>query len=115
MATCVECSAPLEPSYKFCIQCGTRVIPAAIRPESHTADATVNPLSILALILACLVSPLAIILGHIAAFQIRRHGGRGLVMAWIATALGYLWLAGWTVAIVIILGMLPGAAPALTP
>ncbi len=33
MSTCTSCEAELRPEWKFCIMCGTPVIPAAVRPE----------------------------------------------------------------------------------
>lgn len=57
--------------------------------------ARVNTLSVAALILAVLLSPLAALFGHIAVGQISRSSGRerGAALAWIAVSLGYLWLA----------------------
>ncbi|MEP6843830.1 MAG: DUF4190 domain-containing protein [Pseudolysinimonas sp.] len=66
--------------------------PAAIRPAA-AADPHVNILAVLALILGCLVSPLAALFGHIALNQIGRTGERGTAIAWVAIVLGYLWLA----------------------
>jgi hypothetical protein len=39
MARCASCSAELQPTWKFCIYCGTAVAPAAIRPEPVATDA----------------------------------------------------------------------------
>ncbi|MFM9878347.1 MAG: zinc-ribbon domain-containing protein [Rhodoglobus sp.] len=33
MSTCATCEAELRPEWKFCIMCGTPVIPGAVRPE----------------------------------------------------------------------------------
>jgi hypothetical protein len=66
--------------------------PAAIRPEA-TAVPRVNILAVLALILGCLVSPLAALFGHLALNQISRSGERGTAIAWVAIVLGYLSLA----------------------
>ena len=33
MGRCTSCSAELQPAWKFCIHCGTAVIPSAIRPD----------------------------------------------------------------------------------
>lgn len=66
--------------------------PAAIRP-ADTAAARVNILAVLALILGCLVSPLAALFGHLALSQISRSGERGTAIAWVAIVLGYLSLA----------------------
>ena len=53
----------------------------------------VNILAVLALILGCLVSPLAALFGHLALNQISRSGERGTAIAWVAIVLGYLSLA----------------------
>jgi hypothetical protein len=52
-----------------------------------------NVLAIIALILGCLLSPLAALFGHIALAQIGRSGERGTAIAWVAIVLGYLSLA----------------------
>jgi uncharacterized membrane protein len=66
-------------------------------PEPVAAVATtapkVNILAVLALILGCLVSPLAALFGHLALNQIGRTGERGTAIAWVAIVLGYLSLA----------------------
>jgi len=66
--------------------------PAAIRPEA-AALPRVNILAVLALILGCLVSPLAALFGHLALNQISHSGERGTAIAWVAIVLGYLSLA----------------------
>ena len=66
--------------------------PAAIRPAA-SAVPRINILAVLALILGCLVSPLAALFGHIALSQISRTGERGTAIAWVAIVLGYLSLA----------------------
>lgn len=66
--------------------------PAALRPEA-TALPRVNILAVLALILGCLVSPLAALFGHLALSQISHSGERGTAIAWVAIVLGYLSLA----------------------
>ena len=99
MPTCSNCSAALRAEWKFCIYCGTPVgaeadseaIPAAIRPESEPRP-PLNPLAIVALLLACVGGFPALIFGHIAMRQIKRTGERGIVIARVATVLGYLWL-----------------------
>jgi hypothetical protein len=53
----------------------------------------INVLAIIALILGCLISPLAALFGHIALTQIGRTGERGTAIAWVAIVLGYLSLA----------------------
>jgi hypothetical protein len=65
-------------------------IPADVAP---VAPPRVNILAVLALILGCLVSPLAALFGHLALAQISRTGERGTAIAWVAIVLGYLSLA----------------------
>ena len=117
MAVCANCSRALQPEWKFCIYCGTptgtptgaatgtgRVLraedipadepepaPSAIGPDA--AMPRVNILAVLALILGCLVSPLAALFGHLALTQISHSGERGTAIAWVAIVLGYLSLA----------------------
>jgi len=64
--------------------------PAAPEPK-------MNVLAIIALILGCLLSPLAALFGHIALSQIGRSGQRGTAIAWVAVVLGYLSLAAYLV------------------
>jgi hypothetical protein len=52
----------------------------------------VNLLAVLALLLGILASPLAALFGHVALTQLRASGERGVIPAWIAIVLGYLWL-----------------------
>jgi len=66
--------------------------PAAIRPEAAVLP-RVNILAVLALILGCLISPLAALFGHLALNQISHSGERGTAIAWVAIVLGYLSLA----------------------
>jgi len=68
------------------------VTPAAIRPEAAVLP-RVNILAVLALILGCLISPLAALFGHLALNQISHSGERGTAIAWVAIVLGYLSLA----------------------
>jgi Domain of unknown function (DUF4190)/zinc-ribbon domain len=120
MAVCANCSRELQPEWKFCIYCGTPtgvpvtalipvqapVEPGVLRAEDIPADepapavtplatptAKINILAVLALILGCLVSPLAALFGHLALNQIGRTGERGTAIAWVAIVLGYLSLA----------------------
>jgi hypothetical protein len=137
MTVCATCSRELQPSWKYCIYCGTRttvpltaaidVVPSDERAElvepaeydntdtgvlkiedipADEADAItsltatpvvteprINVLAIIALILGCLISPLAALFGHIALSQIGRSGERGTAIAWVAIVLGYLSLA----------------------
>ena len=58
-----------------------------------TPEPKINVLAIIALILGCLISPLAALFGHIALTQISRSGERGTAIAWVAIVLGYLSLA----------------------
>ena len=123
MAVCANCSRALQPEWKFCIYCGTPTgvgdsstapvavepaspvlraedipadepepTPAVIRPAA-SAPPRVNVLAVLALILGCLVSPLAALFGHLALNQISHTGERGTAIAWVAIVLGYLSLA----------------------
>lgn len=93
--------------WKYCITCGTRTsvplagalpTPTSVDPEPEVRR--VNVLAVLALILGCLLSPLAALFGHIAVSQIKVTGERGIVAAWIAVALGYIWLV--TLAVLVI-------------
>ena len=92
MSTCANCSAELRPNWKFCVFCGTPVVPGAVRPEV-VEQPRVNRLAILALVLACVGGFPALVFGHLAIIQIRASGERGMLIARIATVLGYLWLA----------------------
>jgi hypothetical protein len=49
-------------------------------------------LAVLALLLGLLASPLAALFGHVALGQVRATGERGVIPAWVAIVLGYLWL-----------------------
>jgi hypothetical protein len=105
MATCANCGRELQPAWKYCITCGTRTaVPLAgvVRSALSADPATrrVNVLAVLALILGCLLSPLAALFGHIAVSQIKSSGERGLVPAWIATVLGYVWLVALAVLVI---------------
>ena len=107
MATCANCGRELEPAWKYCITCGTRtnvplagVVPSALGTEPETAPARINVLAVLALILGCLLSPLAALFGHVALAQIKSSGERGLVPAWIAVVLGYVWLVALAVLVI---------------
>jgi hypothetical protein len=106
MPSCENCSAALNPGWKFCVYCGTPAIPGAVRPEPVELP-RVNPLAILALALACIGGFPALIFGHLAMAQIRLTGERGMLIARIATGLGYLWLV---VAVMVLYVWLSGAA-----
>jgi uncharacterized membrane protein len=63
---------------------------------SEVADPEVAPsgwnvLSIVSLVLALAVSPLAVLFGYLAVGQIRRSVQRGEAIAWVAVALGWVW------------------------
>lgn len=107
MTTCANCGRDLQPAWKYCITCGARTtVPfggvVASTPDADPAapQRRLNPLAVLALILGCLLSPLAAVFGHIAVAQIHASGERGLVPAWIAVVLGYVWLV--TLAVLVI-------------
>ncbi len=69
-----------------------------------------NALAVAAIVLAVMLSPLAALFGHIAASQISRSQGteRGIVIAWVAVGLGYVWLVGAIVGGVVIWRVLNG-------
>jgi uncharacterized OB-fold protein len=110
MTTCANCGRELQPAWKYCITCGTRttvplagVIPSALstEPESEAVgQRRLNVLAVLALILGCLLSPLAALFGHVAVAQIKSSGERGLVAAWIAVVLGYVWFVALAVLVI---------------
>ncbi len=92
MPACPHCAEQLDPDWKFCVSCGAPTIPGAIRPVG-VAPPRFNRLAIVALVLACISGPIALITGHIATAQIARSGERGKTMATVAIVLGYVWLA----------------------
>ncbi|WP_191283516.1 DUF4190 domain-containing protein [Pseudolysinimonas yzui] len=107
MATCANCGRELQPMWKYCITCGTRTsvplagaLPSPLSADPEPEVRRVNVLAVLALILGCLLSPLAALFGHIAVSQIKVTGERGIVAAWIAVTLGYIWLV--TLAVLVI-------------
>ncbi len=57
-----------------------------------------NVLSIVSLVLALAVSPLAVVFGYLAVGQIRRSAQRGEAIAWVAVALGWAWTVAYVVA-----------------
>ena len=69
------------------------IVATAVDEAAAEARPRVNPIAIVALVLACVGGIPAIAFGHIALGQIRQTGERGRTMAIVATALGYLWLA----------------------
>lgn|SRR5690554_2929813 len=107
MATCANCGRELQPAWKYCITCGTRtavplagVVPSALSLDAEPETRRLNVLAVLALILGCLLSPLAALFGHVAVSQIKVTGERGLVPAWIAVVLGYVWLVALAVLVI---------------
>lgn len=101
MSTCASCGAELKPEWKFCIHCGTPIVPSAIRPD-EIEPPRFNLLAILALMLACIGGAPALIFGHVAIGQIKESGERGLLIAQIATVLGYVWLIVWAVVVTLL-------------
>jgi len=93
MATCATCSGELRPEWRFCVHCGTAVTPTAVDEAAAEAPERMNPIAIIALILACIGGIPAFIFGHIALRQIKQTGERGRTIAIVATVLGYVWLA----------------------
>ena len=74
--------------------CGTPTREGVERPTDAPSERPpFNALAILAIVLALVAGPFALVFGHIALAQIRTSGERGRVLAIIATVLGYLWLA----------------------
>jgi uncharacterized Tic20 family protein len=107
MATCANCDRELQPAWKYCITCGTRTtvplagaVPSDLSADPEGGPRRVNVLAVLALILGCLLSPFAALFGHIAVWQIKTTGERGLIAAWIAVVLGYIWLVTATVLVI---------------
>lgn len=58
-----------------------------------------NVLAVVSLVLALTASPLAVLFGYLAIGQIGRAGQRGEGLAWIAVALGWLWLVAFVVVV----------------
>jgi len=107
MSTCAVCSTELQGDWKFCLACGaplTESVPAAIRPAKQTDEGrTFNLLAVIAIVLGVIGGPVAAVFGIVALRQIRQSGERGIVLARVATVLGFVWLAVWIGAIVWIL------------
>jgi len=93
MATCATCSGELHDEWRFCVFCGTAVIPTAVSDAAPLRPERINPIAIVALVLACVGGIPALIFGYIALGQIKHTGERGRTMALVATVLGYVWLA----------------------
>jgi hypothetical protein len=88
--------APLRPA-------SPASVPAAIRPES--AEAAPPEFSVLAIVgfaLALVGFAPAFVLGHLALARIRAHGLRGAGLAVAAIVLGYVFLALWITAGVLV-------------
>ena len=64
-------------------------------PADRTGS--VNTLAVLALLIGVLACPFAALFGHLALGQLKISGERGVIPAWIAVVLGYLWLGFWLV------------------
>lgn len=94
MPECSSCSATLQPEWKFCVFCGEPTSADEARPAPLPAPRT-NPVAVIALALAVIGGAPALIFGHVAMRQIKETGERGLLMARIATILGYVWLVVW--------------------
>ena len=62
------------------------------------APASWNVLSVVSLVLALAVSPLAVVFGYLAVGQIRRSVQQGETLAWVAVALGWVWTVLYVVA-----------------
>ena len=67
--------------------------PAPAQRATAKSEGHINVVAVFALVLGCLVSPLAAVFGHIALSQISHSGERGTTIAWVAVVLGYLSLA----------------------
>ena len=93
MATCATCSGELHDEWRFCVFCGTAVTPTAVTKATSLRRERINPIAIIALVLACVGGAPALIFGHIALRQIKQNHERGRTIAIIATVLGYVWLA----------------------
>ncbi|HWH98275.1 MAG TPA: DUF4190 domain-containing protein [Pseudolysinimonas sp.] len=76
------------------------VVASSLSADTANETPRVNVLAVLALILGCLLSPLAALFGHVALSQIKVSGERGLVAAWIAVVLGYIWLVALAVLVI---------------
>lgn len=68
--------------------------------EAVDRSGSVNTLAVLALLIGVLACPLAAPFGHLALGQVRASGERGVIPAWIAIVLGYLWLGFWIVFVI---------------
>jgi hypothetical protein len=71
--------------------------PIESEPSQETNRTGLNILSVISLILALTLSPLAMVFGYIAVGQTRRSRQRGEALAWVSVGLGWLWTIGWVV------------------
>lgn len=94
MPECASCSAQVQQEWNFCIYCGEPTSADSVRPAPLALRRT-NPLAVVAIALAAIGGAPALIFGHVAMRQIKETGERGLIMARIATGLGYVWLVVW--------------------
>jgi ABC-type sulfate transport system permease subunit len=76
--------------------------PAEAAGEAEAALSGWNVLSIVSLVLALALSPLAVVFGYLAVGQIRRSAQRGEALAWVAVALGWVWAVSYVVAGVVL-------------
>jgi hypothetical protein len=76
--------------------------PAESASEAEPALSGWNVLSIVSLVLALALSPLAVVFGYLAVGQIRRSAQRGEALAWVAVALGWVWAVSYVVAGVVL-------------
>jgi uncharacterized membrane protein len=72
--------------------------PAESVGEEEVAPSGWNVLSIVSLVLAVVLSPLAVMFGYLAVGQIRRSAQQGEALAWVAVALGWVWAVSYVVA-----------------
>ena len=70
------------------------------QPAEAPVRSGLNVLSVIALVLALALSPLAVLFGYLAIGQARRANQRGEAIGWVAVVLGWLVLVGWVVAAV---------------
>jgi hypothetical protein len=76
--------------------------PAQSAGEAEVAPSGWNVLSIVSLVLAVALSPLAVVFGYLAVGQIRRSAEQGEALAWVAVALGWVWAVSYVVAGVVL-------------
>jgi hypothetical protein len=71
--------------------------PAKKARAPRDPQAPINSLAIVAVLLGVLGMPFAALFGHLALAQLKGSGERGVIPAWVAVVLGYLWLGFWIV------------------